>query len=116
MKDITHTNKTGAFIFNFLGAAFVWTFVPIVILALLSLMGAVSNQVMYNAWFLAAGWGVIALIIAVRFLVIAFVGRHNNPGPASGIGLRMLAGVLLSIVVLAVSCGMNLSTVEITWY
>lgn len=75
-------------------SAFEWTFLPILILAALSLIGAVGDGLMYYAWYLAAGWGAIRLIIAV-------------------VGSRIFAGMLLSIVVLAVSCGINLLTVEI---
>ncbi len=81
--------------------AFMITAIPIVVLSLISTAGA-SMESIYNAWFIAGGLWVIAILSAIGFTI-----AHKRQ-IASGI----FAGIGIGIVALGATCIANLSTVS----
>jgi hypothetical protein len=92
-----------------------WTFFPILILAALSLFGAVGDGEMYLAWFIAFAYGTIALVVSIGLFLISLIDKYDGRGIKARVSGRILLGVLLSLVVLTVSCGINISTVELNF-
>jgi hypothetical protein len=97
-----------------------WTVIPVLILAVLSLFGAVGNPYpgsgnggIYFAWFFALGYGTITLAVSIGFWLISLADKSDKRKIKVRISGRILLGVLLSIVVLVVSCGINISTFEV---
>jgi hypothetical protein len=98
--------------------AFKRTFFPILILSVLSFLGAVTEGFLFIAWYGAALYWAIALVIAVSTFIIS-LAKFNPRRYLRIRSGRMLVGVILGIPVLWVSCGINIgivmSTSEITF-
>ena len=90
-----------------MGTAFKWTFYPILGVALLSLLGVIGEGI-YFAWFGALAYGALALMVGAIALLGSVFDRDGNTGQvAAGI----LGGVAVGVVVLAVTCFINLGSI-----
>ena len=101
---------------NPMGTAFKWTLFPILATSLLSLFGVFGDGVgyfgedglgVYAAWFGALIYGFLALMVGVIALLASVFDSSGKTAQVAG---GILGGVAVGVVVLAVTCFINIGT------
>lgn len=93
---------------NGMGLAFKFTFFPIVGISVLSLFGASING-LYFAWFVAVGYGALAVFIGVFIALISFFNIGESAKQAAA---GMVGGAAVGVIVLTVTCFINIATYD----